>query len=128
MYDCFYKRYGGENVSKQKVVIMPKTQRILTEMGNNIKLARLRRDLPVTLIAERAGISRATLWSIEQGSSSVSLGAYAAVLHALDGMDKELLLIGKDDPIGRTIQDMKLPMRKRAPKQQVKQEAGADDW
>ena len=116
IYDCFYKRYGGENVSKQKVVIMPKTQRILTEMGNHIKLARLRRDLPVTLIAERAGISRATLWSIEQGSSSVSLGAYAAVLHALNNMDSDLLLIAKDDKLGRTFQDLALPVRKRAPK------------
>ena len=42
-------------------------------------------------MAERAGISRATLVSIEKGASSVAIGCYADVLHALNYMDKDLL-------------------------------------
>ena len=102
---------------KRKALVMPNTQKILATMGNQIKLARLRRDLSVALIAERADVSRSTIWAIENGSPSVSMGAYAAVLHAVNGLDKVLLLIGKDDVLGRTIQDMHLPVRKRAPKE-----------
>ncbi|MGN1106155.1 MAG: helix-turn-helix domain-containing protein, partial [Huintestinicola sp.] len=103
-------------MSKKRVVIMPKTEEILTTMGEQIKLARLRRKLSAELVAERAGISRATLWQVEKGSPSVAIGIYAAVLHALNNMDKDLLLIAKDDELGRKLQDLDLPVRKRAPK------------
>ena len=85
-------------------------------MGEQIKYARLRRKLSVELVAERAGISRTTLWNIEKGASSVAIGAYAAVLHALNDMDKGLLLIAKDDELGRKLQDLDLPVRKRSEK------------
>ena len=42
--------------------IVPATETILKTMGEQIKLARLRRDLSAELVAERAGISRASLW------------------------------------------------------------------
>lgn len=104
-------------MGKKAVVVLPQTQKILTEMGEQIKLARLRRKLPATLVAERAGISRSTLWSVEKGSPSVALGIYAMVLHALNGMDKDLLLIAKDDELGRKLQDIGLHVRKRAPRE-----------
>ena len=91
---------------------MHDTQHKLTQMGEQIKLARLRRKLTVELVAERAGISRTTLWNVEKGSSSVAIGAYAAVLHALNGMDEDLLLIAKDDELGRQLQDLSLTRRK----------------
>lgn len=100
---------------KREVVLLPETQKILSQMGEQIKLARLRRGLSAELVAERADISRATLWSIEKGSPSVAIGYYAAALHALNYLDKDLLLVAKDDELGRTIQDLKLPHRKRAP-------------
>ncbi len=95
---------------------MPGTEKILSQMGEQIKLARLRRQIPADLVAERAGISRATLWSVEKGSPTVAMGTYAAVLHALNGLDKDLLLIAKDDELGRKLQDLNLLTRKRAPK------------
>ena len=67
-------------------------------------------------MAERAGISRATLVSIEKGASSVAIGCYAVVLHALNYMDKDLLLVAKDDGLGRKLQDLDLPVRKRVSK------------
>ena len=94
--------------------ILPKTEEILKRMGEQIKLARLRRDLSATLVAERAGISRSTLWKVESGSPAVAIGMYSAVLHALGGMDEDLLLIAKDDEMGRQMQDLNLITRKRA--------------
>ena len=103
-------------MSKKSTVILPKTQVILEQMGDQIRLARLRRHLSSELVAERAGISRMTLSNIEKGSPSVSIGSYAAVLHALNGMDTDLLLVAKDDELGRKLQDLELPTRRRAPK------------
>lgn len=103
-------------MGRKTVVILPQTLKILEQMGEQIKLARLRRDLSVDLASKRAGISRATLWKVEKGDPSVSIGIYAAALHALNGMDKDLLLVAKDDALGRTIQDLNLPIRKRASK------------
>ena len=94
--------------------IVPATEDILKTMGEQIKLARLRRDLSAELVAERAGISRASLWKVESGSPAVAIGIYAAVLHALGNMDKDLTLIAKDDEMGRQMQDLKLMTRKRA--------------
>ncbi|MCD8011095.1 MAG: helix-turn-helix domain-containing protein [Lachnospiraceae bacterium] len=101
---------------KKSVVIMPRTREILEIMGEQIKLARLRRNLSMDLVAERAGISRATLWSVEKGSPSVSMGIYAAVLHALNNMDEDLLMIARDDELGRKLQDLNLMTGKRAGK------------
>ena len=103
-------------MKKKSVVLMPKTLEILKTMGEQIKLARLRRRLPADLVAERAGISRATLWSIEKGAPSVSIGMYAAVLYSLNNMDSDLLKIAKDDELGRKLQDLELLTPKRAPK------------
>lgn len=96
--------------------LLPMTEDILKTMGEQIKLARLRRNLSVELVAERAGISRATLWKVEQGVPSVAIGIYASVLHALNNMDKDLLLVAKDDAMGRRMQDLELITRKRAPR------------
>ena len=101
---------------KKTIVLLPETEKILEQMGLQIKYARLRRKLTSELVAERAGISRATLVSIEKGSPSVAMGCYAAVLHALNYMDKDLLLVAKDDELGRKLQNLDLPLRQRAPR------------
>ena len=103
-------------MGKNTLTLMPATEKILRTMGEQIKMARLRRRISAVLAAERAGISRSTLWAVEKGSPSVSAGIYAAVLHALNGMDKDLLLIAKDDELGRKLQDLELQVKKRAPK------------
>ena len=64
----------------------------------------------------RIGVSRATVWNVEKGNPSVAIGIYAAVLHALNNMDKDLLLVAKDDELGRKLQDLELTTRKRAPR------------
>ena len=96
--------------------ILPGTEEILKNMGEQIKLARLRRSLSSELTAERAGISRASLWKVEKGDPSVAMGIYAAVLHALNNLEQDLLLLAKEDALGRQLQDLNLITRKRAPR------------
>ena len=101
---------------KKSIVLLPETLNILEQMGLQIKYARLRRKISADIVAERAGISRATLCAIEKGSPSVAMGCYAAVLHALNYMDKDLLLVAKDDELGRKLQDLDLHVKKRVRK------------
>jgi transcriptional regulator with XRE-family HTH domain len=103
----------------RKVILLPKAQNILTEFGENIKLARLRRKLSAMQVAERADISRPTLASIEKGTPGVAMGAYVQVLFVL-GLEKDLLKVATDDILGRKLQDAKLLVRERAPKKQIK--------
>ena len=92
-----------------------KQKNILARLGENIKLARLRRKLSTRSLAERSGIAVSTLVNIEDGSPSVSLGNYLQVLTVLR-LEEDLLLIADKDPIGRQIQDLGLVVKKRAPK------------
>ena len=93
---------------------LPQTELILSQMGNQIKLARLRRRLTAELVANRAGITRATLNKVEKGSPSVAIGIYASVLHALNNLDKDLLMIAKDDELGQKLRDLELTTKMRA--------------
>ena len=98
---------------RKEIIITPNLQNTLNIMGEQIKLARLRRNLSATLVAERAGISRPTLQKVESGAPDVAIGTYARVLQALGGMEKDLLLVAKDDLTGRTFQDLGLKVGKR---------------
>jgi transcriptional regulator with XRE-family HTH domain len=102
-------------MNSRKPVLLPKTVKILAELGENIKLARLRRKLSMEQIAERANVGRTTLWAIEKGSPQVALGFYTQVLFAL-GLEQDLLKIASDDALGRKLQDAKLLVKERAPK------------
>ena len=102
-------------MAKKKTVLFPKTKLILEQLGENIRLARLRRNISTSLQAERAGISRPTLNMIEKGSPSVCLGNYVQVLVSL-GLEEDLLKVAADDELGRTLQDLNLPVRLRASK------------
>ena len=102
-------------MAKKKIVILPKTRKILDEMGENIKLARLRRKFSSEQVAERANISRPTLSAIEKGQPTVSIGSYLLFLQVL-GLEKDFLLFAKDDILGRKLQDARISTKKRAPK------------
>jgi transcriptional regulator with XRE-family HTH domain len=102
-------------MEKRKILLMPSTSRILKEFGDNIRLARLRRKLSTEQVAERANISRSTLWYVEKGSPRVAMGIYIQVLFVL-GLEKDLLKVAADDAFGRKLQDAELTVKERAPK------------
>ncbi|MFT5250510.1 MAG: transcriptional regulator with XRE-family HTH domain [bacterium] len=104
---------------KKKMIILPKTRRILNEMGENIKLARLRRKFSSEQVAERANISRPTLSAIEKGKPTVSIGSYLLVLQVL-GLENDFLFLAKDDELGRKLQDAGISTNERAPKRKDK--------
>ena len=84
-------------------------------MGENIKLARLRRKFSAEQVAERANISRPTLSAIEKGMPTVSIGYYLLVLQVL-GLENDFLFLAKDDILGRKLQDLGISVKERAPK------------
>ena len=98
-----------------KRALLPSQRKTLTALGENIKLARLRRELSSEQVAERAGISRNTLTKIERGEEGVEMGYYFRVLDILV-LEKDLLLVAKDDELGRALQDAKLVVGERVSK------------
>jgi DNA-binding XRE family transcriptional regulator len=115
LHFCVYLQIIIYVMGREKPVLLPKHLRILEELGTNIKLARLRRKFSTQQVSERANISRPTLLSIEKGSESVSIGLYLQVLMVL-GLEKDLLMIARDDVLGRKLQDANLITKDRAPK------------
>ena len=92
---------------RRKAVIFPKQQQVLNVLGENIKLARKRRQLTQQLISDRTGISRVTLRKIENGDPTVSIGHHLSVLGVL-GLADDLTKVALDDELGRKLQDAKL--------------------
>ena len=102
----------------RSIQLLPKHRRRFTNFGERLKLARLRRRLSAELLAERAGISRATLYKIESGEPNVAMGSYFQVLRVL-GLEDDFDQLGNDDDLGRKLQDLDLVTRRRAPKRKV---------
>jgi transcriptional regulator with XRE-family HTH domain len=102
-------------MGRTTITPLPSLQRRLTTVGENLRLARLRRKLSATQVAERAGITRPTLRAIERGDTSVSFGAYASVLFCL-GLEQDLEALARDDELGRKLQDAELTLKRRAPR------------
>ena len=101
--------------------------RALHKLGKDINDARRRRRVTIQLMAERAGLSRATIGKIEKGDSTTSIGGYAAVLFVL-GMTDRLsdLVDAVHDLTGRRLEDEKLPQRVRLPN--VKKNGGNHEY
>ena len=95
--------------------LTPSIRKVLSSLGENIKLARLRRKLSAKQVSERANISPVTLWLVEKGAPTVAMGTYCMVLFVL-GLEKDLLLVASDDILGRKLQDAGLMVKARAPK------------
>ena len=85
----------------------PSELALLVSLGERLRLARLRRRLTATAVAQRAGISRTTLYNAECGDAAVTLGTYLRVLATL-GLEADLDQIAADDKLGRKLQDLAL--------------------
>lgn len=99
----------------RKTILLPKLERVLANVGENIKLARLRRRLSSEQVSVRAGISKGTLVSVEKGVPGVAMGTYLQVLFVL-GLQDDFLQLAADDILGRKLQDLQMTVNKRAPK------------
>lgn len=92
-----------------------KLEREMQTVGEQIKLARLRRNLSVAQVAERATCSPLTVARIEKGVPTVAIGIYLRVLYALQ-LDDDILFLAQKDELGRALQDIALKSRERASK------------
>jgi transcriptional regulator with XRE-family HTH domain len=91
--------------------IFPSEEKILVNLGERIRLARLRRGLSAEIVAERSSISRMTLHRAEKGYPAVSIGTYLRILASLQ-LQNDFNLLAKDDLLGRRLQDLALPKPK----------------
>ena len=89
-----------------------KLEQKMQTVGEQIRLARLRRDLSVAQVAERATCSPMTIARIEKGAPTVAIGIYLRVLYALQ-LDDDILLLAQKDEMGRALQDLALKHRER---------------
>ena len=94
-----------------------KLQKNLQITGEQIRLARLRRDLSISQVAERATVSDLSVSRVEKGLPTVSMGIYLRVLYALQ-LEEDILLLAKDDAMGKALQDLRLKPRQRASKKE----------
>ena len=88
-------------------LVFPKEQRLLSELGERLRLARKRRKLSNAVVAQRAGISRTTVYKVEAGDPGATLGSYLRVLAVL-GLEGDLRQLAADDRVGRKLQDLAL--------------------
>jgi transcriptional regulator with XRE-family HTH domain len=96
-------------------VILPQEQRLLSHLGERLKLARLRRKLSNTVVAQRAGISRSSLYKVEAGNAGATMGTYLRVMAVL-GLEADIHTLAADDKVGRKLQDLGLQARSRVEK------------
>jgi transcriptional regulator with XRE-family HTH domain len=94
-------------------------EKLTSQLGNRLRLARLRRGFSMVQVAERANISRQTLGHLESGDTGTSLGVLMRVLKVLS-LDKDVDTVAKDDVLGRKLQDLELDTpRQRAPRMTI---------
>jgi transcriptional regulator with XRE-family HTH domain len=91
--------------------------RAVTKLGEDVSRARRRRRLSRASLAERSGISEATLKRLESGNGAVALENLARTLYALGELGRlERLLDTVTDELAIQLADEQLPKRVRARK------------
>ena len=98
---------------RKKIMLTVSADCKLKELGARIKSARLRRNISIERLSEKAGIGESTFYAIERGEHTVSIGAYVAVLIVL-GIDSDIDMIAIDEDAKKQLFEKNLVRRKRA--------------
>jgi transcriptional regulator with XRE-family HTH domain len=99
---------------KKTLAMFPTALKQLADLGERLRLARRRRLIGTELFAERMGVSRETLRRLEKGDPTIAMGTYLRALRVL-GLDGDIEALGRDDVLGRKLQDFDLLSSKRGP-------------
>jgi transcriptional regulator with XRE-family HTH domain len=87
----------------------------LAQLGSRLRIARLARNEPMALFAERIGVSAPTLREMERGSSRVQIGFWFTAFWALGRLDELVsLLAERESLIERARRAREHPQRQRA--------------
>ena len=97
-------------MGKTKAILFPQQIKLLSVVGEQMKMARLKRAMTITEMSMRSGLSRITISKIEAGDPTVSMGAYLKVLSKL-GLEESILKIAEEDELGDRILLSKLKAR-----------------
>ena len=85
-------------------------EQALLQLGRNIRTARLRRNLRLSDLAERIGVSRYLISDIEKGKPSASIAAYVGALWALGLIDELRHVADPDhDTEGKALESARSP-------------------
>ena len=97
----------NSRMPRKPPTVFPQEQRLLSDLAERLKLARMRRKLSNAVVAQRAGISRTSLYKVETGDPGATLGTYLRVLAVL-GLEGDINALAADDKVGRKLQDLAL--------------------
>jgi len=106
-------------------IVFPQEQTLLTALGERLRLARLRRKLSTAVVAQRAGMSRTSVYKVEAGDAGATLGTYLRVLAVL-GLQADFNALAADDKVGRKLQDLALAPSPAERRQRRAKDAAAD--
>ena len=89
----------------------------LRKLGGDIRDARLRRRIPVKVMAQRTQVTRMTLYKLERGDPNVAVGTYATALFVLGMIDRFAeIASARFDVLGLGLDEERLPKRIRSRK------------
>ena len=98
--------------SQAQAALPLSVRRALKKLGADIAIARKRRRLAMTVVAQRAFIGRNTLTRVERGDAGVSIGIYATVVFVLGLADRlNQLADPVTDDVGLSLENARLPTR-----------------
>lgn len=104
-------------MAKNAVEKLPReVQKDIEKLGQNVRIARVRRRISAEDLAQACGIGRSTLYRIESGDSGIALGTFLVVLWKLALLDTVRGVANPDtDDHGKILEAASRPHRVRAP-------------
>ncbi len=87
--------------------------RLLAMIGQNLKTARIRREISIHEAAEKIGTSKSSVMRMEKGDASVKISVFVSAAEVYQALDTVHFLEPDKDIIGLSLQKQKQPKRIR---------------